>query len=789
MSGNYHEEQKRRIERDLASFADPGSVATTGNGRRFTAEWTMRGESCKATFTMSPDSGATVYISGEPPQPYGVFLAGTRMADLRHMAQMIVQAGSREIFVPTRARRTDPNSPSPGGAARQPHPPGAPRTGPDAPPRPATDLLTDLLEQHEAEVTQVIMITGEAGAGKTRVLQELVRRQARRYLDGKTGKLLLYVDAQGRALARLNEALATELQDLRVSLTYHSVATLARVELLVPVIDGFDELLGVSGYDDAFNSLAIFLEQLEGYGRLIASARSVYYEEEFLGRASRASTVGLQAWFHVPVKIEPWQSEDQDSFLDELAIQESLPDEEQAALRGRVSEVFRGNDALASKPLFFAKAVDLLRKDPDFSGGDDLLGTLTHRFLEREQREKLLDRNQQPLLSERRLELLMGELAEEMWNQETRELDRGSVREVAEYVLDDGDMPESARKIVIERMPTLAFLAPSERHASVLFEHEVFFFHFLARALVNQYVQDTDMRVVLSRSPLPEFVAERLAFELRQIDRLSSLDGLQEILDRLSETGRLEWHRTMQVRENAGLIVLALLREFAFADSNGSSPEISGCTISTIIFPGNNLYDVTLRSCTLVNVEIRRTDLGATKFIDCNARDVLLVEPRVKIGSTRLELKGLRVPDEVIGIQELRDDGNRKIYAPDEIATVLRKCGAPVAAMEPSDMRQVPHDLRALLDRLIHAYEKANPLCDGDQNLRDLFGAREWPALQRLLLRHGIVKLDSRPAGGRPKKFLRRRFSLHEIMKGENRASHLEPQIARFWDALEDMDT
>ena len=386
-------------------------------------------------------------------------------------------------------------------------------------------------------------------------------------------------------------------------------------------------LLGVSGYDDAFNSLAIFLEQLEGYGRLIASARSVYYEEEFLGRASRASTVGLQAWFHVPVKIEPWQSEDQASFLDELAIQESLPDDEQAALRGRVSEVFRGNDALASKPLFFAKAVDLLRKDPDFSGGDDLLGTLTHRFLEREQREKLLDRNQQPLLSERRLELLMGELAEEMWNQETRELDRGSVREVAEYVLDDGDMPESARKIVIERMPTLAFLASSETHASVLFEHEVFFFHFLARALVNQYVRDMDMRVVLSRSPLPEFVAERLAFELRQIDRLSSLDGLQEILDRLSETGRLEWRRTMQVRENVGLIVLALLREFAFADSNGSNPEISGCTISTVIFPGSNLYDVTLRNCTLVNVEIRRTDLGATKFIDCNARDVLLVLP------------------------------------------------------------------------------------------------------------------------------------------------------------------
>ena len=101
------------------------------------------------------------------------------------------------------------------------------------------------MEETDADSTRVIMVTGEAGAGKTQVLQELVRRQADNYLRGKTHKLFLYVNAQGRALARLNEALATELQDLRVSLTYHSVATLARVGILIPIIDGFDELLGV----------------------------------------------------------------------------------------------------------------------------------------------------------------------------------------------------------------------------------------------------------------------------------------------------------------------------------------------------------------------------------------------------------------------------------------------------------------------------------------------------------------------------------------------------------------
>lgn len=762
MNDGYHDGTKKRISSDLSSFADPGSVRLGDGTRSFVAEWRMRAEAREARFAVSPDHGISVF-KGKEQQPYRVFLAGTEMADLRRIAQMIGQAATQEIFVPTRAQRTDVV---------------------DAAPTSATTLLGDLLEDEEADSTQIIMITGEAGAGKTKVLRELVARQAERYLEGETAQLLLYVNAQGRALARLNEALATELQDLRVNLTYHSVATLARVDLLVPVIDGFDELLGVSGYDDAFNSLGAFLNQLTGQGRLVASARSVYYEEEFLSRAGDASAGSGQAWSHIPVKLLPWEAADQDSYLDDLAEREALPTEEKDQLSKRVREVFRESGELGAKPLFFARTVDLLLEDRGFTGGADLLDTLSGRLLDREQKEKLLDRQHRPLLGENDLELLLQELAEEMWNQETHELDYASVREIAEYVLDDREVPESARQIAIERMPTLAFLAPSEKHESVQFEHEVFFFHFLARALVNHFAEDKEMRVILSRSPLPEFVTERLAFELKKGGRLASLMDMQKLFDRLSGAATPPWRRATQVRENAGLIVLALLREYA-GSNGGVSHAVGDRTVDTVIFPGSHLRNVTLRNCTFINVEFRRTDLANTIFDNCIAHDVLLYEPQIKAGSTRLELRGLRVPEDVHGLRQVEDHGNRAVYAPQDVVTLLRECGADVGVAEEADIRNVPAELLHLVERLMRAYERGNIVCDGDDKLGGVFGHPEWATLRDYLVEFGIVRVETRPARGPVKNFFRRLFAPDEIMKGLSRNYRAKPQIVRFWDAVE----
>ena len=82
MTQNYHEDIKKRIGTDLASFADPGSVNIGGGARTFSAEWKMHGEPREGRFNVSQDHGITVHI-GRERQLYRVFLANTQMADLR----------------------------------------------------------------------------------------------------------------------------------------------------------------------------------------------------------------------------------------------------------------------------------------------------------------------------------------------------------------------------------------------------------------------------------------------------------------------------------------------------------------------------------------------------------------------------------------------------------------------------------------------------------------------------------------------------------------------------------
>lgn len=751
MADEYESSKRSSIERDLASFADPGTtVEVSEAGRNFRAAWTAQDARREVLFSVAPDGCISARIDNRN-LAYRSFVAGPELADLRTVARRLLQTLKPDLSIETRAECDDPEY-------------TAPESGDSA-----VSLLEALLDRESDVATRVIMLTGEAGAGKTHILRDLVRRQADKYMRGQTTRLLFYVNAQGRALARLNEALATELQDLRVGLTYHSIAVLARLGILVPVIDGFDELLGVSGYDDAFSSLASLLEQLEGRGQLLVSARSVYYEEEFLSRADDSD----QLWQHTPVRVIGWREDDREKYLSAWIEKKGLSGEKAAALRGRIGKVFsEDNRELVAKPLFFTRVVNLLNRNPAFAAGNDLLQKLADDYLSREQSKKLLDRQSGHLLTEKQLERLMRELAEEMWNQDTRALDYRSVREVAEYVVADEGLPEDAKRVVMEKMPSLAFLSPGgdTKSGTVAFEHELFFFYFLGKVIAERLASaEGDMRIVLSRSALPEDVADRVARELSADAR----ERLRELLARLVEAGRTEWHRTTQVRENAGLLVMALFR---------ARGEVEECTVESVVFPGSSLAGVRLTRCVFRNVTVRRTDLTSTQFVDCTAEEMYFLEPLVQPEATRLQLDGLKV-EQVSGIR-VRD--KEPDYDPSEIERVLENCEAPILSETSrfTPAAEVASEYKDLVERLTRAYRRANPVYVDKDQLPKLFKDSAWSTVEQLLIAHGLVEKETPPQRGRPTTALRRRFLPAELMSGLNANADVDRRIWAFWRAL-----
>jgi hypothetical protein len=752
---------RTHISRDLTPFVDPGSkLVLLQDGRSFLAQWRARGQERKAEFQLSEDQ-VTVVFQGVK-LSYKAFFAAPEMADLLGLAKMILNTSQESrVFVPTRAVRSDAAEPEPESAVT---------------------LLQEVLSAESASgATRIIMVTGEAGAGKTRVLEELVRQQAQFYREGQSEILYLYVNAQGRALARFNEALATELQDLRSAFTYHAVSTLVRTGTLVPIIDGFDELLGVGGYEDAFSSLALFIEELNGYGQIVASARSTYYEQEFLSRANRVSSLGAQYWAQVPIEVLSWGDEEFSLYVAAYAQQKGMNADDVERFKSAVANVFTGkNNQFRSKPLFVARTVDLVASGTEISSEADLLDQLIAAFLERERREKLLSRSGEPLLTSEQISVLLTTLAEEMWNQQTRELDRLSVREITEYVLVTNGLGEAEQRVVIERMPTAAFLMSGENVGSITFEHEMFFSYFLASAFASSlHGGPGTLSLLLGRSVLPTEVARItsrvLTAEIRK-------EGPQSLLQKLSAAGRKESARSGQVRENAGLIAGTVLHQ-----SVASGLLLEDLELSCMTFPGGDLNHVEMRRSKFENVQFRRVDMSRTRLLECETKNCYFFEVLVSPEVTRLEITGLDPSTDIAGLRVAEGNTIKLVYDPVELRRVLQKTGTfPEHEDLHANLRSIDEHMMTLVEWLMRAYNRSNPVCTADDNLFRLFRDPMWQQLEEALVDTKVVSREQRGTGGPPKDFLRRQFLPDQIMTGANRLADVPDPIRDFWQYLEE---
>ncbi|MXW18662.1 MAG: NACHT domain-containing protein [Gemmatimonadetes bacterium] len=741
-----HQDIRARIRRDIRPFADPGSEVLSDSDQLY---WEKDGEEHFARLNEAPgDLFPRVTINGVD-MAYRDFLASAYMADLQRLAEFIPKSLDHpDDYVDTRASLSGDQ---PGDNA---------------------DLLVARLSTEELPYgsTRIVLVRGDAGAGKTMALRKMTIDRAADYRNASSSRLFFYVDVQGRSLSRLDDAMARDLQDLRSRFSYSAVPPLVRNGLLVPVIDGFDELLGSGGYDEAFSSLAAFIAQLDGRGSVVASARSAFFDyNSFRSNAQRFAHDGQLNYEIDEVTLQPWNDEDADRFIAKAtddptvvtrfnSLRDGMPEAELHLLR---------------KPFYVAQVAKLLKRGDRIASDETILHALVDRFIRREH-DKLRDRDGAPLLSLEGHRMLLVRLSEEMWWLETRYLDVDTVRTWAELVLEELDVPEDNARQVRTRVATNPFLTTrGSKRGELRFEHEVFYGFFLAERLTH-FIDNRspELRRFLNRSILDDNVLEhaiaRYSSDVGSSSRAAS--AVCSVLQRGVTDG--------VARQNGGRLVARLIRACGGLES--------GRTLRTLYFDQEDFGAATLRDpvfvgCDFVGVDFTGTQMHSPRFAECTFQ-----EPRVAMERTRFADASSDLAKIVKGIVVTKNGIDEPYYAPRDIARILVKLGMEStgqSAAEPTLTSQQV-ERKMVLERFLVQMERRFYVAT--ETLERLSVAREseWPEVRRLLEDHQLLTEVQKRMSGRPKPLIRLSVPPRVIRQGEDATSVADGRVSRFWEDL-----
>ena len=749
-----------QIERDLRAFADPGTPVVVD---KTTAIWEQKGRSRSLSFRRAVTGELRVEPDGGEPVTYRQFLAGPDMADLQQLADFMLKVREEPHgFVETTGLwRGEEEAPQKEGHA--------------------TVLIDGRATLNlPAFSTRVVLVRGEAGSGKTIALREVAQRRAERYRRGEVDQLFFYVDAQGRALARLEDAMAKDLQDLRSSFSYAAVAPLTRNQLIVPIIDGFDELLGSGGYEEAFASLAAFLSTLNGQGAVVASARSAFFDyRNFYDNAERYAKHGSVSYEVDVVEVEPWSQSQVHEYVGAIAEERQRPP---GPVLQRLEELEQNLDTanrrLLSKPFYAARVADLLLAGVEISSGEALIDQLVDAFLEREHR-KLLDKNQEPLLSKKGHEAFLTLLAEEMWWQESQRIDVRTVQTVAEIVAESFALPAGSARAIVERVSSYAFLSSSEGQRNALrFEHEVFYGYFLARKLLECVERERqDLKRFLNRALLDEPLGEQTARLLGE-DSVRASRAVSSICSVLKPGVS-----STVARENAGRLIGHIM---AAADDLEDHLQFRHVIFRQIGFSGPQLRMALFYQCEFEDVDLTNAVFVEPTFEDCDLRSII-----VDLNSTRLAGCSPALLEQVFSVTV--DVGDTDVaagryFAPREIATVLKKLG--VSSPPEEEVAEAPYPPQIqkkieILDRFLRKMERRYYASEEDIAGWPFTGGKVWDEVVRKLEQHSLLAWELVDKSGPREPLVKLTVPPAIVREGENLTDMAVPtDVRQFWSDL-----
>jgi NACHT domain-containing protein/pentapeptide repeat protein len=735
----------QQIRKDVASFADPGTEVQITD-RSLT--W-MRSRVPLTVQLVRRASGFPDVLADGRQYTYTSFLASELLADLKDLAATIAAtAVPPSHYVPVYGRcQMAPDSPA------------------------TVDEASELILKNTVDpaslplaATRVLFVHGNAGTGKTSTLLYVARRQAERYLEGQASTLLLYLDAQGKGLSQLEDVMARALQDLRAKFTYHSIAALTRRQCVIPIVDGFDELIGPSSAREAFSNLAQFLAQLECEGALIASSRSAFIDYRTLyERAAELAASQSLSYEIVPVEVLRWNDDAVRKYCEERTPGSlELKSKILTLMASPVGDLVR-------KPFFLTKICDIFDEGGTIDVHEDVPRQVVNAALAREA-AKLRDQRGRELLNVEQHRAFCELLADEMWSLGTPELDCETVRLFAEVIAEQIRLAPRDAKTLVDRSIAhgLLTVVPGRLPEKRAFEHELFRFEFQAGGLARALKGGSDSsRNYVQRAELPLEVLSRISFY-----SLSEREPIEAVITDLSRIVAAAPNNQFAAT-NAGSILWALLANREDAPA------------------GLKLYGFYLRShdlgtCRLVGAEIRRcifenVNLRSTRLEACRIEDSQFIACTMGEG-TRWD--GTSV--DVVQFPGVITTNGRETYDPKEIKRILQAAGAvlppEVGAVE-VQMSSPAQARVALIERLL-AHARTHFYISRQESWfqRNLYSDPAWEKVEPLLRKHRLIEEVPLTKSGRPEKFLRLTIAPDKILQAWIGGQTAPTAAARFWE-------
>lgn len=609
--------------------------------------------------------------------------------------------------------------------------------------------------------TEVFFLVGQAGLGKTELMMSAAQERAKllEATPDDPRPLYLFVSSTGRTLASLEDAVNSALNITKL-LSSRSARVLCRNGLLVLIVDGFDELLGSSGYENALGSLEPWFRDLGGKGVVVASARSSYYLTQY--RRSLANSTGLNVE-HTLIELQPWSRAEAEKFLRDMGTPE-----------GTATGLSERDWRLLGIP-FFAKAFAAWRQTHSgLQGNQPLFEIVVGQYLDREASKLKDEHHGAPLLDLAELRTLFAEVAEMMLQQRTRELELTELVQCAQMATGIEHL-ELQRPGLTNRLSAICAMAVTTSTSTTKqfsFSHEVMLDCFVTIVLEKTLRRGSDfsgVRRLLGLTKIQsdafEWLTERCPTETAAcVRQLAVLGTSTEVPQALRENVGTWW--SMLLRRNHGV---------------PPSPRAVGLTLETVELLPGNWGTLTLSQCE-VNV-LKIPSHGSHRVSVAGTSIAQLIGNRAR----RIKETVLDISPNLVGALQVDGawiDGRRSI----------RSWFASQGMVQSEELAHGDEDALDAADYFLGKLEGSHRIqivvmeqghMPDDERLRwtQHYGAPVWLAFLDRLIRHKLAHWEPIQASGQAKVRLVFDTAPAKLRKREGADS----MVGAFWGEMEQL--